>query len=440
MLVCLLLICLIIGSQHLPQALVLQIGGLSFLCFLLTSILSCLLANEFLQSFLEPADVCKSKLIAGLPETVDKSTTLVGLADAIINELDSSRQREKSIAEFSTDVLCCLNSERKFMAMNAQTETVLGHPVASLLATTLDSIVLSVDLQALVEFFNQARIGEGRTQECRIRTQSGRLVDLEWQCEWSKSLELYYCLARDISDRKENQRLKAEISAMITHDLRAPVAGISYFLEKLEKGLYGNISEAAQNDVEKAQEGTDKVLSLINRLMDAEKLEDGKMEADIKIIALSELYDDARSTLSGLAAQKSVSLDFPESTSLVFADYDQCNQVLCNLISNAIKYSPEGGKVEVQEKNVGISIVLSVSDQGQGIAEEFHAQVFDRFKSLNSDKATGLASSGLGLYIAKKLAELQGGSIGVKSIPGNGATFWFSLRRATEIDLAATEI
>ena len=433
----LLTICLVFSPAQCGTDSSRTISCACLLLFLFSAAFSWLVGRSILRVYVNQNELVSAKLMAGMADNAQPGS-VTELADRILKELESSQQREKLIADFSSDLLCCLTEDRKVLELNVQAEKTLGHSSMSLLANKLDSIVLPEDQSSLIGYFEQIRAAGSSTPtlECRVRRQSGELVDIEWQCEWSNSKQCFYCLGKDISDRKQSQRLKAEISAMITHDLRAPVTGVSYFLQSLEKGQFGAIPETTVGEIASVQEGIGRMLLLINQLMDAEKLEGGRMEADIKIVPLSEVYEYCKSMMTALAAKKDLALNFPESETLVFADYDQINQVFCNLVSNAIKYSPARSTIEVAEETQFNLVKVSVKDSGPGIPEELKAQIFERFKTCkNPDDKVVSGSSGLGLYLAKKLAELQGGNIGVKSLPGQGSTFWFTLRKASEADL-----
>ncbi len=433
-------ICMSLPDRLAPE-LLREVTLLCTLVFLISAVSACLVSRSVLATYIEPNELTQSKLLSVLSYTgapgEEKDLSLPALSEELVKEFESSRQRERLIAEFSSELLCSLNGERRFLELNVQAETLLAYPAFSLLANTIDSIVLQEDLSALISYFEKVK-NESFSEvfECRVRKQSGELVDLEWQCEWSNKLQCYFCLARDISARKENQRLKSEIASMITHDLRAPVAGMSFLFENLEAGIFGEISERAKGEIANASESVEKMLALINQLMDAEKLEGGKMEADLRIVPLSEVYDHCNTLLSGLAKKKGLSLSFPESETMVFADYDQLNRILSNLISNAIKFSPANSAVRVEEELKTNTIKISVADSGPGVSEDLEPVIFERFKSRKTEGGgEQLASSGLGLYIAKKLTELQGGSIGLDTKPSKGARFWISLKQATEADL-----
>lgn len=416
-------------------------GGL----LLLLSSAACLISILAIKKLLDSDRHCRSKLLAvldaeaeaeALAKPQSQQESLQNLTESLIKELEGAKMREGLIADYSSELLCCLNSERKFLELNLQAEKLLGYPSATLLGNKIESIIFAEDLEPMIAWLeNTKTLPAESIFESRARRQSGQIIDLEWQCEWSQNLECYFCLAKDISFRKENQRLKAEISAMITHDLRAPITGISYALESLEHGIYGKLPERASLEMLSCQESVRKVLELINQLLDAEKLEVGKMTADLKVVPLSEVYENCRAMLGGLAAAKKQRLSFPESETLVFADFELLNQAYCNLVSNAIKFSTEGKTVCTEEKIRGASVSINVIDNGPGIAESHLPLIFERFKSIKSSETGKLASSGLGLYIAKKLVELQGGNLGVESTPGQGSRFWITLRLASEADL-----
>lgn len=412
------------------------------LSFLSTASLALVLGNKLLGSFIEPMESSASKILAVLsgrdnPDATAAKSELPELADQIITELETSRQRERLIADYSSDILCCVDEQRRLLDLNIQSESVWEYPIISLLATPLDTLIYPEDKDIYLEYFDACKTQyQEKPLECRAVARDGRVIDLEWQVEWSPSLHHFFCLAKNISDRKANQRLKAEITAMVGHDLRAPVSSLSFLLENLRAGTFGGLSPEAEEKVEKARDNVSQMLKLINQLLDAEKLEGGQMEVDLKIIPLSELYESCADLLQDLAARQKVSIKFPQdSTFMAMADFDRSVQILCNLVSNAIKWSPPDSCIEVTEKVDHKMIVVSVSDKGPGIAADRQKAIFERFKSLDQRADKSIASSGLGLYIAKKLIELQGGSIGVISKPGEGSSFWISMKPVNEKDM-----
>ena len=414
--------------------------ALSFLC---SGSISVILGSKLISAFVEPMELAASKMLAvvGGAQRDDNKTEskadLSELTDKLITELETSRQRERLIADYASDILCCLDEQRRLLDLNIQSESVLGYPIISLLATPLDLLIHTVDKDAYLAYFAACKVQtQSKPLECRVVSREGKLIDLEWQIEWSPSLSQYYCLAKNISDRKENQRLKAEITAMVGHDLRAPVSSLSFLLDNLQAGTFGQLPKEAGERVEKASDNVGTMLKLINQLLDAEKLEGGQMEVDLKIIPLSELYENCQELLGDLAEKRRLRLKFPEdSSTIVMADFDRSVQILCNLLSNAIKWSPEGADIVVSETCDGKLVQIHVKDRGPGIAADRQQGIFERFKSMDLRADKSLASSGLGLYIAKKLIELQGGAISLKSKVGEGSTFSISFKQANQNDL-----
>lgn len=413
-----------------------QIVLICAFCFVSVSLLACFCSKYFTSSHLMALEKATSKILSCIgKDPVElmqgKILPIDELAQKIVEELEFSQQGQRLIADFASDVLCCLSEDRKFLNLNSQAETILGYSESSLLAVPIEAIVLDEYKCGIIEFFERCKKKagtEGDDQfEFRVMKPSGTFVDLSLHSEWSNSMNCYFCLAKNITAIKENERLKAEISAMVTHDLRTPITGFRFLLENLESGVLGKLNETGQEQVVKAAASIEQVLLLVNQLLDVEKIEGGQMELAPTIIASCELYKSSAAMVQALAAKKKVSLEFPSSDTLLFADFERTKQVLSNLLSNAIKWSPENSRVEISDESDGAMTKISVKDLGPGIAQSKVKVIFERFKSLDGRSDKEMASSGLGLYICKRLTELQGGSIGVKSTIGQGSTFWFTL-------------
>lgn len=410
------------------------------LSFLSTAFIAVAAGSRFINSFVEPMEIAASKILAVLDTEKTKGQPEKEIADLtadLVTELETSRQRERLIADYSSDILCSLDERRRFLDLNIQSELVWRYPIISLLATPLDTLVCADDKDDFLQYFEACKQeAQSKPLECRVLARTGKLIDLEWQVEWSPSSQQYFCLAKNITDRKENQRLKAEITAMVGHDLRAPVSSLSFLLENLRAGTFGELPEDVCEKIDKARDNVGQMLNLINQLLDAEKLEGGQMEVELRVIPLSELYESCQDLLGDLAQRSGVELQFPlDSTSMAMADFDRSLQILCNLVSNAIKWSPKQSSIVVSEKIDSKFVTVSVADKGPGIPKERQQAIFERFKSIDQRKEKTITSSGLGLYIAKKLVELQGGLMGLVSSSEEGSTFSFSMKIATQRDL-----
>lgn len=385
-------------------------------------------------------DAARATLLAALPEFKPeqlewKEKTLLEISETAVRELENLRQGQNAIVNFSGEIICSLDERLRIRELNLGAERIWRHPNISVLGAEFLSLVYEPDREKTGKNFMESQNNEGteKPYECRMTDLNGRLIDMAWTIEWSPSKRVYFCIGTDISKEKEIEHLKAEITSMVSHDLRAPISSLAFFIQGLISGEFGQLSESGRCRIIAIRESIDQILRLINQLLDADRLESNSLELELKIIPASALIETSLSMLSNLAEKKKQQIKTAESEELVFADFDRSVQVLNNLLSNAIKYSPESREIEIKVNNEDNKVRFEIIDQGPGIPVTKWASIFERFKTLENEEKG--ASSGLGLYISKKLVELQGGSIGVYSVPGKGSRFYFFLKRACENDL-----
>ena len=228
----------------------------------------------------------------------------------------------------------------------------------------------------------------------------------------------------------ELETFKKELVSIVSHELRTPLLSISAALELFDTGMHGEFTEKGKNRLKFAQGETDRLVRLINDLLDIEKMEAGKFVLDVTQVRVADLFETSLSAAAQLAESKQISLETENSDAeaTICVDKDRVCQVFINLLSNAIKYSPEGGKITISAQPVGAErIKFSIRDQGRGIPEELRLKIFDRFVQVEKSDATERGGTGLGLPISKAIVEQHGGEIGVDSQLGAGSTFWFTL-------------
>ncbi|HEX7997576.1 MAG TPA: ATP-binding protein [Pyrinomonadaceae bacterium] len=235
---------------------------------------------------------------------------------------------------------------------------------------------------------------------------------------------------------RELAELKEEFLALTTHDLRSPLTVISGVISFFTSGRLGELSPEQQNMVAMMERNTQSLIELVNDLLDASKLESGTMRLDVTSIDLRGLLDELRETMEPLAREKEILLQEELAPDLppVEADRTKLRRILVNLLSNALKFTPKGGRVEVRAAMEGERIKLTVADTGVGIAPEDVKRLFDKYEQARSRATRGEKGTGLGLYITRQLVELHGGEIQVKSEPGRGSTFSFTLPRTVTND------
>ena len=228
----------------------------------------------------------------------------------------------------------------------------------------------------------------------------------------------------------ESNKLKAEFLANVSHELRTPLTSIIVFAELLREGPSSEGNGRAARYAENILISGRILLEMINDLLDLAKIEAGKIELRIETVRLDELCESMLDLIRPLAAEKRIELRLEIDAALpaLFTDRGRLRQILHNLISNAVKFTPADGSVRVGARREGEGHVrVWVADSGPGIADEQQAVIFEKFRQIDQSATREHHGSGLGLAIAKDLTRVLGGEIGVDSRPGHGATFWVRL-------------
>jgi signal transduction histidine kinase/DNA-binding response OmpR family regulator len=222
-------------------------------------------------------------------------------------------------------------------------------------------------------------------------------------------------------------KFKDQFLSTMSHELRTPLNAVLGFSDLLTEERYGPLNERQQRYVKHIHTGGKHLLTLINDILDLSKIEAGRLQLSIDSVLLSTSFAEVADTMRPLVDKKSHSLVHrPPSGLSVRADATRLKQVLMNLVGNAIKFTPEGGKIELAAKRVGNFVRVEVRDSGPGIPPEEQQRIFDAFYRLRrSEKAT--EGTGLGLAITQRLVELHGGELGVESEVGVGSCFHFTL-------------
>ncbi|QAU34473.1 ATP-binding protein [Janthinobacterium sp. 17J80-10] len=231
----------------------------------------------------------------------------------------------------------------------------------------------------------------------------------------------------DISERKKVEQMKNEFVSTVSHELRTPLTSIRASLAMLADGTAGELPDDTKGLIDIAYQSCERLVRLVNDVLDIEKIESGNMQFEQVPQPLLPLVDQALEAMQGYAQQFGVALQRhvePQSTGLIAAvDRDGMAQVLTNLISNAVKFSPRGGQVDVHLAAHDGRARLSVVDRGCGIPEAFRDRVFQKFAQADSGDSRQKGGTGLGLSICKSIVEEHGGTIAFESIAGAGTSF-----------------
>jgi signal transduction histidine kinase len=232
---------------------------------------------------------------------------------------------------------------------------------------------------------------------------------------------------------QELDRLKSQFLAHVSHELRSPLTSIKGFAENMLEGMAGNTTEKQVQYLRRIQANSGRLARMISDLLDRSKMEAGKMELSLGNVPVIELTREVTEQFKPLAQIKGQHLTFEYSPPdlMVHADGDKVNQVLTNLIENALKYTPTDGSIRVQIEPQDPNLVLiSVIDTGQGIPADALPYIFTPFFRVKRPSLQHIEGLGLGLSISKQLVEMQGGTLSVESTEGKGTTFSFTLPRS----------
>jgi signal transduction histidine kinase len=236
-------------------------------------------------------------------------------------------------------------------------------------------------------------------------------------------------LGRLYGELENASRHKSEFLANMSHELRTPLNAVIGFSEVLQDRLFGELNEKQSEYVADIHTSGRHLLALINDILDLSKIEAGRMELQLSTVALSEVLESSVALMRERATRQGISLklDVQPRAGVIEADERKLKQVLFNLLSNAVKFTSNGGHIEVSARGDGGEVVVSVGDDGVGIAAADQARIFEEFQQVGISQMQ--EGTGLGLALSRRFVELHGGRLWVESEPGKGSTFRFTLPR-----------
>ncbi len=235
----------------------------------------------------------------------------------------------------------------------------------------------------------------------------------------------------DITERRAVERMKDEFVSVVSHELRTPLTSIRGSLGLLAGGELGALSAQAQRMADIAVSNTDRLVRLVNDILDLERIESGEIELKRSFVTVARLLDDAVAAVAGSAERRGVELRRSEVGGLVWVDADRMVQAVANLLSNAVKFSEPGQDVDLDASVDGDALQVVVVDRGRGIPPSMQERIFDRFQQVDTSDARERAGTGLGLAIVRSIVDQHGGTVAVQSAPGRGSTFTITIPRDT---------
>jgi signal transduction histidine kinase len=224
------------------------------------------------------------------------------------------------------------------------------------------------------------------------------------------------------------EKQKQEVISMVSHDLRSPLMSLDFSLTLIGSGKYGELNEKGLKELSSAEISAKRLIRLINDLLDIEKIESGKLNVLKMPLSFHTLAEHSVDAVRALAVSKEIELVIEGSDDIEFpGDSDRLEQVIINLLGNAIKFSPNNSKVFIRGEEKNSFVEIRVIDSGPGIPAEYKKRIFERFQQVSRGDGKEKEGTGLGLAISRAIVEAHGGTIGVESENGKGSSFWIRL-------------
>ncbi|MCI0752280.1 ATP-binding response regulator [Teichococcus vastitatis] len=335
--------------------------------------------------------------------------------------LSASRGRLQSILDHARDPILLLDGADRIQLANDAAAEQFGQNLAALLGQPV---------QALIPTFGR------RQGEVQARRADGSSFPVELSVgRYEQEGEVgSVCVLRDVTERRRLDEMKNEFISTVSHELRTPLTSIRASLGLVTGGVAGAVPAQARELLDIAHKNSERLVLLVNDILDIEKMEAGRLEFRRERVLARDLLEQAVATNRAYGEQFGVRFAFtpPAEDAAVYADVQRIQQVLANLLSNAAKFSPAGGTVEVVLVVDAGNATFRIRDHGAGIPPEFRRRIFQRFAQADSSDVRQKGGTGLGLSISRAIVEHHGGQIGFEDAPGGGTCFFFSLPRLVE--------
>ena len=306
-----------------------------------------------------------------------------------------------------------------FEQINGRTFADLAGPQANELAQDkLDEVLRGHHVRHEQGFKN--RLGELRIYDLQYAPRYGEGPDKD-------KVIGFYSLGADITELKRINRMKTEFISTVSHELRTPLTSIRGALGLVLGGVAGELPDTVKSLLDIANNNCERLIRLINDILDSEKIESGKMRLELKVVNIVQLVRQAMAANQGFADQHGVKLvlDALDESLQLCIDSDRLIQVVTNLLSNAVKFSPPAGTVTLKVLRSAPGVRFEVVDCGPGIPEDFRDRIFQKFSQADASDSRQKGGTGLGLNISQALVHKMGGQIGFTSQTGAGSTFFF---------------
>jgi PAS domain S-box-containing protein len=359
--------------------------------------------------------------------------------------LNDSEEKHRAISQAAMDAIIMLDNDGKIIEWNQAAEVMFGYPREEAFGKDLHALLAPGRYHDLYKkgFAGFRETGEGAAVGNLTKLEALKKDGTEFPVELSISAVQIkgrwhaVGIVRDITERQEMEKMKSEFLSIASHELRTPMTSIKNAVEIIVKGKAGEVNETQAKFLSMADRNIKRLSALINDLLDISKIESNKMQFNYSHVDIRKSVEHVFNTLKPLSDTKSLTLkaDIADNTPAVYADDNRIEEVLLNLVGNAIKFTDNRGKIKVAaqvEKEVSDAglkdfLEITVEDEGVGIAKEHLDHIFDKFYQVGGSLGRRYDSTGLGLSISKGIIEGHGGKMRCESEEGKGSRFIFTV-------------
>lgn len=378
-------------------------------------------------------DYSRKVTVHGKDELGQLALTFNQLAEQIEetqDAMESERNRLNSVLSHMSDGVVATDRRGKVITINDMAlsllgiskEAAVGQNILNLLDIekdyTLRKILESTE-ELLIER-NESNYGDNkiiRVEFSMIRRESGFISGL-------------VAVLHDVTEQEQNERDRREFVSNVSHELRTPLTSMRSYIETLSEGAWQD-QEIAPRFLKITLDETDRMIRMINDLLDLSRMDNGNLKLNIEMVNFNELVNFVLDRFDVIIANSEkkyrIVREFTQRPLFVEVDTDRMIQVIDNIMNNAIKYSPDGGKITVRLMETHNNVILSITDQGLGIPKKDISRIFERFYRVDKARARKQGGTGLGLAISKEVVKALGGTIWATSIENYGSTFYISL-------------
>lgn len=378
-------------------------------------------------------DYSRKVTVHGKDELGQLALTFNQLAEQIEetqDAMESERNRLNSVLSHMSDGVVATDRRGKVITINDMAlsllgiskEAAIGQNILNLLDIekdyTLRKILESTE-ELLIER-NESNYGDNkiiRVEFSMIRRESGFISGL-------------VAVIHDVTEQEQNERDRREFVSNVSHELRTPLTSMRSYIETLSEGAWQD-QEMAPRFLKITLDETDRMIRMINDLLDLSRMDNDNLKLNIEMVNFNELVNFVLDRFDVIIANSEkkyrIVREFTQRPLFVEVDTDRMIQVIDNIMNNAIKYSPDGGKITVRLMETHNNVILSITDQGLGIPKKDISRIFERFYRVDKARARKQGGTGLGLAISKEVVKALGGTIWATSIENYGSTFYISL-------------